>query len=372
MTNAAKDIVLYGVSGYTGKLIAESLHKRGIAFTAAGRNEERIKAALELVSERVGGATINAEIAVVAHEEEALTALFKNAKIIANVTGPFAQIGETVVKAALAADCHYIDTTGEQDFMIAMKAAYSEAFAAKGLLLAPACSYMWTFGALAAEVCLETPGVDSLDLTYLSERGVPSVASTQSFMRMLALPQYFLLDNAMTPWPIGQTFDTVVDGSSIVYHGSSWGGAAEPVWYEDDARVQNCRVVQCAENGLMDMIIGGVNAILEQAGDDPAAIEAAAIAVADSITADEPDKELPEIHRGVVSCKARGTLASTTTTIVMHSSYVVTGELIAEGCKALLGDWSGATGFTSPATAFGHRELLKVLTDGGFVSLKTS
>ncbi len=47
-------IVVYGVSGNTGKLIAESLHNRGISFTAAGRNAERVSAALGIVAQRAG------------------------------------------------------------------------------------------------------------------------------------------------------------------------------------------------------------------------------------------------------------------------------------------------------------------------------
>lgn len=372
MTGQINDVIVYGVNGYTGKLIAESLHKRGIAFTAAGRNEEKIKAALAVVSERVGGEIIDASVAVVDHTPEALTELFTGATVVINVTGPFAQLGEVVVKASLEAGCHYIDTTGEQDFMIAIKAGYDKAYAEKGLVLAPACSYMWTMGALAAETCLETPGIDSLDLAYLSVRGVPSVASTRSFMRVLALPQYFLEGSELKAWELGKTFDTVVEGSTIVHHASPWGGAAEPIWYQDDPRVQNCRVVQCGDNDEMIMITAGVKQIIEQSPDDEKAREAIAISIADTLTQEEPEKEDPLVNRSTVTCRARGSASFVTTTITLHSAYVVTGELIAEGCQALLGDWNGPTGFTSPAVAFDHKKLLKTLADAGYLTVKTS
>lgn len=81
------DIVIYGVSGYTGKLIAESLHKRGIPFTAAGRNAEKITKALEIVAQRAGAGSTDAEVVAVTHDEASLTELFSGAKVVVNVTG---------------------------------------------------------------------------------------------------------------------------------------------------------------------------------------------------------------------------------------------------------------------------------------------
>jgi hypothetical protein len=368
--NQAGHVIIYGASGYTGKLIAESLHRRGIPFTAAGRNEERLQQALEIVAERVGAARIDAEIAVVPHEQRALANLFEGARVVINVTGPFAQIGEPVVAAALQAGCHYLDTTGEQDFMLAMQAAYGQSFAERGLLLSPACSYMWTMGALAAEVCLESPAIDTLEICYAADRGVPSVASTRSFMRMLVSPHYFLQDNQMVEWPLGQLWNVHIPQTLSVYRGSSWGGAAEPAWYRDDPRVRNCKVLQCADNNAMEMVIGAVKQIIAQSeGQPPEVREAISNGVADTITLAEPEKEDPLVHRAVVSCRGRGTRSYSACTLVMHSPYVTTGELIAHASERLLNGEPDRTGFASAAQAFGHRELLDMLERGGFLTV---
>ena len=76
--------------------------------------------------------------------------------MVINVAGPFMQVGWPIVKAALDAGCHYLDTTGEQDWTMAVRDQYGNAFAEKGLLLNPANSYMWAAGAIAAEIVLET------------------------------------------------------------------------------------------------------------------------------------------------------------------------------------------------------------------------
>lgn len=369
MSQAGK-IVVYGANGYTGKLIAESLHKRGIPFTAAGRNREKLEQSLEVVAARAGAERIDAEVAVVDHDQQALAQLFEGARVVVNVTGPFAQIGEPVVAAALQAGCHYLDTTGEQDFMLAMKKAYGDKFAERGLLLSPACSYMWTMGALAAEVCLESPEIDSLEISYVTERGVPSVASTRSFMRMLASPHYFLQDNELVEWPLGKTWDIAVPGALTVYKGSSWGGAAEPTWYQDDPRVRSCKVLQCAENTAMEMVIGAVQQIVAQSEGQPDEVrEAISNGVADTITLAEPEKEDPLIHRALVHCHGRGSASYRSCNLVMHSAYVVTGELIAHGCQELLNGEPARTGFASATATFGHRALLGMLEEGGFLTV---
>ena len=77
--------------------------------------------------------------------------LFTGAKVVCNTVGPFSRFGEVVVEAALKAGCHYLDTTGEQEFMLQMRDKYSDAYAENGLLLAPSTAYMHAVGNIAAE-----------------------------------------------------------------------------------------------------------------------------------------------------------------------------------------------------------------------------
>ena len=66
-------VVIYGASGYTGKLIAWHLAEYGIPFIAAGRNQARIEEQMALVPE-LKNADYSCE--EVAHDEEALARLF--------------------------------------------------------------------------------------------------------------------------------------------------------------------------------------------------------------------------------------------------------------------------------------------------------
>ena len=75
-----------------------------------------------------------------------------------NTVGPFATHGPEVVEACLAAGVHYLDTTGEQDWLITCDEKYGADFEAAGLLLSPGVAQMYTTGEIAAQLCLETPG----------------------------------------------------------------------------------------------------------------------------------------------------------------------------------------------------------------------
>jgi len=123
-------------------------------------------------------------------------AAFSKCSIVINVVGPFMQLGWPVVEAALETGCHYIDTTGEQDWTIAIAEKFGPQFGAKGLLMAPATSYMWSAGALAVEVVLEDPEIDSLDILYQVDNGLPSEASTKSFLRMARAK----VETGVWPW----------------------------------------------------------------------------------------------------------------------------------------------------------------------------
>ena len=180
------EVVIYGASGYTGKLIAWHLAEYGIPFIAAGRNQQRLEQQMASIAELEGH---DYQCVAVDHSEEAIRQLLEGKKVVYNVVGTFMQLAEPVVRAALASGCHYLDTTGEQDWMFHARQEYGAKFEAAGLLLIPACSWMWVGGLLAAELALEHPGIDSLDMLYLAD-SYTSVASTMSFMRMLVNDQF--------------------------------------------------------------------------------------------------------------------------------------------------------------------------------------
>ncbi len=71
-------VVVYGASGYTGKLVAWKLAKRGIPFIAAGRDKGRLEAEMAKVPELKGH---DYRCVAVQHDKAALTDLFTGRQV---------------------------------------------------------------------------------------------------------------------------------------------------------------------------------------------------------------------------------------------------------------------------------------------------
>jgi short subunit dehydrogenase-like uncharacterized protein len=362
-------VFVYGASGYTGKLVSESLASRGIPFVAAGRNRERLESALKIVENRLGSA-FDAEIAVAGNTVGELLPLLQDIDVVINVVGPFMQLAWPVVEAALQANCHYLDTTGEQDWVLAIREKYSHAFEDKGLLLNPANSYMWAAGAIAAEVVLETEGVDSLDLVYQIDNGLPSEASTKSFLRMVCNDQFYLEQNELKPWPHDMIAQVSVPHRNRVVRALPWGGACEPVWFMDDPRVVNCTVLTAIGEHIVDGIAQAIAAFNEQARDLPQEQkEAWTNALGDQMDSGEPPKDDLDVQRSVIVCNGQGRQVTTQFVMNMSAPYTWTGEICAEAAQRLLNGQLKKAGFQSAAQAFGHHELLEAFHSGEFCNL---
>jgi len=109
----ASDISVLGATGYTGGLIVRELRRRGIAVLAAGRNREKLQ---RLAAEIGEIETIEVDVP----DAASLERLARRSRVLINTAGPFMDYGEPVVRTAITAGAHYLDTTGEQPFMKAM------------------------------------------------------------------------------------------------------------------------------------------------------------------------------------------------------------------------------------------------------------
>lgn len=105
-------IAVYGAGGYTGKLVVAELARREIDMVLVGRNIERLReAAAGAGHARADGAeSRRAE----ADDHAALVHAFQDCAAVINCAGPFVLSGEAIVRAAIAAGCHYVDIAGEQ------------------------------------------------------------------------------------------------------------------------------------------------------------------------------------------------------------------------------------------------------------------
>ena len=301
-----KKVVVYGASGYTGRLVCEYLREFNVPFIAAGRDKARIAEALETVP---GIGTVDHEIVEVEHAVGPLSELFDGASVVCNMVGPFATYGAEVVEACLATGCHYLDTTGEQDWLIDAEAAYGARMAAAGLLLAPGVAQMYTTGEIAAQLCLEQPGLDTLDILVFW-KGAPTVASTRTILVNAALAKaYYLEQNGYAEWPAdGGLYTVTVPGQHETGLALPWGGTSHPVWFSRDPRVANVKVLGGVFNRpLMLGVPQIVAAALAQIADLPEAEKHRVLAEqAAAVMNQMPPREYTRINTSLDSVHASG------------------------------------------------------------------
>ncbi|MEP6874544.1 MAG: DUF5938 domain-containing protein [Burkholderiales bacterium] len=363
-----KPVVVYGASGYTGRLVCEYLREYNIPFIAAGRSAEKIHAAMK--SNVAGIETASYEVVEVAHSVDALTKLFSGASVVLNTVGPFAKFGPEVVQACLAAKCHYTDTTGEQDWLITLEQEFGAQFAKAGLLLSPGLAQMYTTGEIAAQLCLETPGLDTLDIAVFWG-GSPTIASTQTILVNAAMAKaYYLEQNQYVEWqPDAGLQSLSIPGQHEAALALPWGGTSHPVWFKKDPRVATVKVLGGVFNKPLMLGVPQIVAAALKAteGMNEKDRYAALVQTASSVMNSMPPRENPRINKSVDSVHASGPLARAHCVIFGNCNYKQTGLLQAFAAAALLQQAPKRVGFASGCQAFGHHELLGALRSFGLV-----
>ncbi|WNV85464.1 saccharopine dehydrogenase NADP-binding domain-containing protein [Umezawaea sp. Da 62-37] len=102
-------LAVYGASGYQAKLVLAELSHRSLDVVLVGRDAERLRQA----ATTVGLADHERRTAGI-DDHGALVAAFSGCDAVVNCAGPFVDTGGAVVRAAIDAGCHYVDTAGGQ------------------------------------------------------------------------------------------------------------------------------------------------------------------------------------------------------------------------------------------------------------------
>lgn len=145
-------IVLFGATGYTGRLTAEALVAAGAKPVLAGRSAARLDA---LAGELGGG--LETAVADV-DRPTTVRGLVSRGDVLVSTVGPFARWGDPAVQAAIAAGAGYLDSTGEPEFIRRVFERHGGGAEAAGSGLVTAFGYDFVPGNLAAALALERAG----------------------------------------------------------------------------------------------------------------------------------------------------------------------------------------------------------------------
>jgi short subunit dehydrogenase-like uncharacterized protein len=139
MTERQYDIVIYGASGFTGRLVAEYMAATHPAakWAMAGRSADKLAA----VRDEVGAPVDTPIIVADAGDHDSLLAMVQSAVCVITTVGPYQLYGSDLVAACAAEGTHYVDLSGEPAWMYEMINAHSDTAKASGARIVFSCGF---------------------------------------------------------------------------------------------------------------------------------------------------------------------------------------------------------------------------------------
>jgi short subunit dehydrogenase-like uncharacterized protein len=144
-------IIVFGATGYTGRLVCEQLVARGQKPTLAARDAARLEA---LAAEHGGLETAVADVS----RPSSVRELVEAGDVLVTTVGPFARWGDAALEAAIGAGAHYLDSTGEPSFIRRVFEREGPRAERAGCGLLTAFGYDWVPGNLAGALALRDAG----------------------------------------------------------------------------------------------------------------------------------------------------------------------------------------------------------------------
>lgn len=136
------DIVLFGATGFTGRLVAEYLAEHygdsGVRIALAGRNRGKLEEVRRGLPKVANGWPI---LIADSHDRASLDAVAKDASVVCTTVGPYAKYGAELVAACVARGTDYCDLTGETQFVRRMIDQHHAAAKKTGARIVHCCGF---------------------------------------------------------------------------------------------------------------------------------------------------------------------------------------------------------------------------------------
>ena len=135
--NREYQIILYGATGFTGRLCAEYLKNNypEIKWAIAGRDRQKLEALKNSLD-------LKCEIFLASGEDkESIDKFVSKTKVVLSTAGPFARYSNLVVKSCVENRTHYTDITGENHWVKDLIDEYHEKASEEGTRIIPSCGY---------------------------------------------------------------------------------------------------------------------------------------------------------------------------------------------------------------------------------------
>jgi short subunit dehydrogenase-like uncharacterized protein len=140
--SANYDVVIYGATGFTGRLVAEYMNAtygvgKDVSWAMAGRSLDKLKT----VRDEMGIPKSVELIVADASDPASLDAMVKSARCVLTTVGPYQLYGTPLVEACATNGTDYVDLSGEVAWMHDMIAAYEDTAKKSGARIVFSCGF---------------------------------------------------------------------------------------------------------------------------------------------------------------------------------------------------------------------------------------
>ncbi|MDI1475143.1 saccharopine dehydrogenase NADP-binding domain-containing protein [Polyangium sp. y55x31] len=144
-TEREYDVVLFGATGFTGRLVAhylaETSRTKPLRWALAGRNAQKLEGVRrELASVLPGDARLGL-IEASSDDPASLARMARSARVVLTTVGPYALYGEPLVEACVREGADYVDLTGEPSFVNRLIERHHEEAREAGVRIVNCCGF---------------------------------------------------------------------------------------------------------------------------------------------------------------------------------------------------------------------------------------
>ena len=142
MSDKSIDVVIYGATGFTGKLVVEYMQEKygkdeGVSWAIAGRSEEKLNAVREDL--KVGSNV--SQLLVDSNDADSIASMVQQTKCVLTTVGPYQLYGANILQQCVIHGVDYVDLCGEPGWMHEMINEYSDQAKEPGARIVLSCGF---------------------------------------------------------------------------------------------------------------------------------------------------------------------------------------------------------------------------------------
>lgn len=208
MTDAVVGVV--GALGTTGGAVAAHLAERGTTLRLLGRREDALT---ELAADLANACARAVDVT----DHRALLAALDGVRVVVSCVGPYSELGLRVAHAALSIGAHYVDVSGEPEWVLRLRDEVDIRARVQSQVFVPASGASAILGDVAARFAVAdlTGPVRSVDIVYRVSGLRPSPATAASYAHIFAGRAIHVRKSQPCPRAVGASRRVLSDGSGF-------------------------------------------------------------------------------------------------------------------------------------------------------------